>query len=90
MAMAEDFTRGLFNTLSVLRPYHQQIVIGGGWAPFLYYRYLARNREHSPVLTRDIDLMVGHQVPIVGTKTIDEILIKEAKLTTAFKSLDNP
>ena len=88
--MAEDFTQGLFKTLAVLRPYHQQIVIGGGWTPFLYYRYLARNREHAPVLTRDIDVMVGHQVPIVGTKTIDEILIKEAKLTTAFKSLDNP
>ena len=34
--------------------------------------------------------MVGHQVPIVGPKTIDEILTKEAKLTTAFKNLDNP
>jgi len=89
-AMAEDFTRGLFKTLAVLRPYHKQIVIGGGWAPFLYYRYLARNREHVPVLTRDIDLIVRHQVPIVGPKTIDEILTKEARLTTAFKNLDDP
>lgn len=88
--MNEDFTRGLFKTLAVLRPYHKQIVIGGGWAPFLYYRYLAKDREHTPVLTRDIDLMVGHQVPIVGPKTIDEILTKEAKLTTAFKNLDDP
>lgn len=88
--MTEDFTRGLFKTLAILRPYHQQIVIGGGWAPFFYYRYLARNRKHVPVLTGDIDLMVGHQIPVVGTKTIDEILIKEARLTTAFKSLDNP
>ena len=65
-------------------------MIGGGWAPFLYYRYLAKNREHTPVLTRDIDFMVGHQVPIVGPQTINEILTKEAKLTTAFKNLDNP
>ena len=28
--------------LTVLRPYHQQIVAGGGWSPFLYYRYLAK------------------------------------------------
>jgi hypothetical protein len=88
--MMDDFARGLLKTLTVLRPYLPQIVIGGGWAPFLYYRYLAKNREHTPVLTRDIDFMVGHQVPIVGPQTIDEILTKEAKLTTAFKNLDNP
>ena len=88
--MMDDFARGLLKTLTVLRPYLPQIVIGGGWAPFLYYRYLAKNRELTPVLTRDIDFMVGHQVPIVGSQTIDEILTKEAKLTTAFKNLDNP
>ena len=88
--MAEDFARGLFKTLEVLRPYLSQIVIGGGWAPFLYYCYLAKNRGRTPVLTRDIDFMVGHQVAGVGPKTIDEILTKEAKLTTAFKNLDNP
>jgi hypothetical protein len=88
--MMDDFARGLLKTLTVLRPYLLQIVIGGGWAPFLYYRYLAKNREHTPVLTRDIDFMVAHQIPIVGPQTIDEILTKEAKLTTAFKNLDNP
>ena len=88
--MAEDFAHGLFKTLEALRPYLSQIVIGGGWAPFLYYRYLAKNRERTPVLTRDIDFMVGHQVPVVGPQTIDEILTKEAKLTAAFKNLDNP
>jgi hypothetical protein len=88
--MTDDFARGLLKTLAVLRPYLPQIVIGGGWAPFLYYRYLAKNREHTPVLTRDIDFMVRHRVPIVGPQTIDEILIKEANLTLAFKNLDNP
>ena len=88
--MIDDFARGLLKTLAVLRPYLPQIVIGGGWAPFLYYRYLAKNREHTPILTRDIDFMVGHQVPIVGPQTIDEILTREAGLTTAFKSLDSP
>jgi len=34
--------------------------------------------------------MVRHQVPLVGPKTIDEILTKEANLRTAFKNLDNP
>ena len=88
--MAENFARGLFKTLEVLRPYLPQIVIAGGWAPFLYYRYLARDRDHTPVLTRDIDLMVRHKVPVVGTKSIDEILTTEAGLETVFKTRDTP
>jgi len=32
--MVEDFTIGLLKTISVLRPYHKQIVIGGGWRRF--------------------------------------------------------
>jgi len=88
--MTEDFARGLLRTLEVLKPYLQQIVIGGGWAPFLYYNYLSKTREHIPIFTRDIDFMVGHQVPIVGNQTIDEILTKDAKLRSDFKSIDNP
>ncbi len=88
--MTENLTHGFFKTLAILEPYLPQIVIGGGWAPFLYYHYLAKNEQHPPVLTSDIDLMVRNQVPIVGSKTIDEILTVEAELTTAFKNLDNP
>ncbi len=88
--MTEDFTRGLFKTLAILEPYLPQIVIGGGWAPFLYYHYLVKNKQHEPVLTSDIDLMVRHQVPIVGPKTIDELLTDEASLETVFKSQDTP
>jgi len=88
--MTENLTHGLFKTLAMLEAYLPQIVIGGGWAPFLYYHYLAKNKQHTPVLTSDIDLMVRHQMPIVGSKTINEILTVEAELTTAFKNRDNP
>jgi hypothetical protein len=88
--MTENFAHGLFETLAALRPYLPQIIIGGGWAPFLYYRYLTKNRQHAPVLTSDIDLMVRHRIPIVGRKTIDEILTVEAGLKTIFKSMENP
>ena len=89
MTMNEDFTRGFFNTLVILRSYLSEIVIGGGWAPFLYYRYLVGDRNHDPVLTSDIDLMVKHQVPTFGSKTIDELLT-EANLEAKFKTLDTP
>ncbi len=89
MTMNEDFTRGFFNTLVILRSYLSEIVIGGGWAPFLYYRYLVGDRNHDPVLTSDIDLMVKHHVPTFGSKTIDELLT-EANLKAKFKTLDTP
>jgi len=54
MTMNEDFTRGFFNMLVILRSYLSEIVIGGGWAPFLYYRYLGGDRNHDPLLTSDI------------------------------------
>ncbi len=50
MTMNEDFTRGFFNTLVILRSYLSEIVIGGGWAPFLYYRYLVGDRNQDTVL----------------------------------------
>lgn len=87
--MNEDFTRGFFNTLVILKNYLSEIVIGGGWAPFLYYRYLVGNRGHDPMLTSDIDFVVSHHVPIHGTKTIDELLTV-AKLEAKFKTLDTP
>jgi hypothetical protein len=89
MTMNEEFTRGFFSTLVILRSYLSEIVIGGGWAPFLYYRYLVGDRNHDPVLTRDIDLMVKHHVPTFGSKTIDELLTK-ANLEAKFKTLDTP
>jgi hypothetical protein len=87
--MSENFIRGFFATLTILQSYLSEIVVGGGWAPFLYYRYLAGDRLHTPVLTSDIDLMVKHDVPIVEFKTIDQLLL-DAKLEAIFRTNDNP
>jgi hypothetical protein len=87
--MNEKLFRSFITTLVILRSYLSEIVVGGGWAPFLYYRYLIGDEQHAPILTSDIDLMVKHTVPTVGAKTIDQLLI-EAKLTAEFKTRDNP
>ena len=89
MTMSEDFTRGFFNTLVILRSYLSEIVIGGGWAPFLFYRYLVGDRNHDPLRTSDIDFIVKHHVPKFGSKTIDELLT-DANLEAKFKTLDTP
>ncbi len=87
--MNERFMSGLYKTLIILSDYLPEIVVGGGWAPFLYDRYLFRNRQHEPVFTRDIDFMVKPTIPLIGQKTVDQLLV-EAGLRAKFKSRENP
>jgi len=87
--MNDNFFCSFIATLAILRSYLSEIVVGGGWAPFLYYRYLIGNEQHVPVLTSDIDLMVKHNVPAVGDKSIDQLL-SEANLEPKFKTRDTP
>ena len=87
--MDDRLAKGLFKTLGILREYLPEIVVGGGWAPFLYHRYLFRDHEREPIFTRDIDLMVRPKVPVIGQKTIDRAL-SEAGFKTVFKSISNP
>jgi hypothetical protein len=87
--MIDSFSIGFLKTLWILRDYLHEIIVGGGWAPFLYYRYLLHNRDYEPVQTRDIDFMVKKEVPIVGNKTIDQLL-SEAGFEAKFNSVDTP
>jgi hypothetical protein len=75
------------NSMWILRSYLSEIVIGGGWAPLIYYHYLLGDKTKSPVRTFDIDLMVKTNVAVRGDKNIDELLT-EAGLTATFKSMD--
>jgi hypothetical protein len=87
--MNEAFVRSFFSTLAILRSYLPQFVVAGGWAPFLYYRYYVKDRTHNPILTSDMDLMVNRNVPVVGSKTIDQLLT-EARFSAVFKTNDTP
>jgi hypothetical protein len=45
--------------LEALRPYLPDIVISGGWVPFVYHKYLETTRpDHSPLGTKDVDITV--------------------------------
>ncbi len=87
--MNNPFITGFIKTLCILKDYLSEIVVGGGWAPFIYYRYLLGDKEHEPIRTRDIDFMVQAQVPVIGLKTIDQLLV-EAGFEAIFKSKDIP
>jgi hypothetical protein len=86
----EDITKFSFlKTLWYLRDYLSDIVIGGGWAPLIYYHYLLGDKTKNPVRTFDIDLMVKPHMPLRAEKTIDQLLT-DAGLVTEYKSLDTP
>ena len=50
--MNDRLAKGLFRTLGILRAYLPEIVVGGGWAPFLYRRYIFHDRKREPVFNR--------------------------------------
>jgi len=87
--MTEDFKTAFLKTLWILRDYLSVMVIGGGWVPFLYYHYLLADKSRKPIRTRDIDILVDIDLPVIGSKTVDQLLM-EAGLKPKFKSLNIP
>ena len=87
--MPEDFKAGFLKVLWILRDYLSVIVVGGGWVPLLYYHYLVADKSSEPIRTRDIDLLVDTQVPVLGGKSVDSLLL-EAGLKPIFRSSDTP
>lgn len=87
--MAEDFKNGFLKTLWILREYLPVIIIGGGWAPLIYYHYLIKDKSKEPMRTRDIDLFVKIRLPVIGDRTIDQLLVASG-LQSKFRSNDNP
>ena len=87
--MSKDFKNGFLRTLWILGEYLPVIIIGGGWAPLIYYHYLIKDKSKEPMRTRDIDLFVKIRLPIIGDRTIDQLLV-ESGLQPKFKSNDNP
>jgi hypothetical protein len=76
--------------LKSVGPWRRHIVIGGGYALFIYKLYLADQKlKNPPVGTRDIDSLISRRVPEVSTKNIAKHL-HEAGFTHVFKDLDKP
>ena len=87
--MSEDFKKGFLKTLWILKEYLPVIIIGGGWAPLIYYHYLIKDKSKESIRTRDIDLFVNINLPVLGSRTVDELL-GESGLQTKFKGHNNP
>lgn len=70
MLLHELFLR----TLWVLRDYLPDLVIAGGWAPYIYLRYWLKETEVEPIRTYDLDLAVPRAVPVRRGESIDQRL----------------
>ncbi len=74
--------------LRVLQPYLDDIVIAGGWVPYLYAAHLPPSDEAVALKTRDLDLAVPREVP-EREKTIDQLL-GDADFSCDFRSRETP
>lgn len=74
METSETDLLSLLKTLGVLAPYLDEIVIVGGWVPFLYRRYGQMPSRHPSLRTMDIDVVVPRHIEDRGRPTIDELL----------------
>ena len=58
MSDLEKLQKGFLETVEILRDYLREIVIVGGWCPYLYSRYLWKTKIPNIPTTLDIDLGV--------------------------------
>ena len=76
--------------LHSIGPWSEFVVIGGGFALFIYKLYLADPKlDNAPVGTRDIDSLIPRKVPEISKKNIAKHL-QEAGFTHVFKDVDVP
>lgn len=76
--------------LESIGPWRDFVVIGGGFALFIYKLYLSDPKlKNSPVGTRDIDSLISRKIPEISKKNIQSHL-QEAGFSHVFKDLDDP
>lgn len=76
--------------LESIGPWRDFVVIGGGFALFIYKLYLSDPKlKNFPVGTRDIDSLIPRKIPEVSNKNIQNYL-QEAGYHHVFKDLDDP
>ena len=75
--MPQQFKESLLYTLWLLRDYLADIVLCGGWVPFIYREYMILKKPLPPLRTKDIDLAVPEKIPLKKEiESIEQILKK--------------
>lgn len=87
--MSESMDRVLKECVSALKPYLDQLVLAGGWVPYVYSKMYLNGVAQDPLLTRDFDAVVprhGFREPNASLNAI----IKDAGYEYEFASISNP
>lgn len=74
--MADIVNEALLRALMVLKTYLPDIVISGGWVPYIYHRYVVAHPPAEPIRTRDLDLVVPERLPPKGRRPLDRLLLE--------------
>jgi len=64
----------LMRIAAALEPYLGEMVLCGGWVPYLYWARLQDPIREPPLRTRDADFAVPRHVPVIGGRPIAECL----------------
>lgn len=68
--MPATYEEEFLKALIVLKDYLPKIILIGGCVPYIYSRYVF-GTELPPVLTKDVDMLVGKEIPIQGDSIVD-------------------
>lgn len=76
--------------LESIGPWRESVVIGGGFALFIYKLYLSDPKlKNPPIGTRDIDSLIPRRIQELSKKNIQKHLL-EAGFNHVFKDIDDP
>jgi hypothetical protein len=76
MEINESELQSFIKTIEILKPYLSDVVVVGGWVPFLYRKYGNVPARHPSLRTMDIDMAVPKTLNKGDRPTIDELLLK--------------
>jgi len=71
---ASPFEPALQRIVLELRPYLDEVVIIGGWVPYLYQRYGELPWQGNPSLTAEVDVLVERTIRPAGRVPIPDLL----------------
>jgi hypothetical protein len=85
---ADEFFPGLLRVLTLLEPYLGDVVVVGGWVPYLMNLQHGRPGGNEPLLTRDIDIAVSRQLKAGGSEI--DMILRGSGLEYSYRSLYDP
>ena len=87
--MNESMDDILSECISTLKPYLDQLVLAGGWVPYVYSKMYKDTVVQEPLFTRDFDAVVPRQGFKESETSLND-LIKRAGYKYEFASISNP